>query len=244
MRQHHLRKLTALGLTVGSPLKKVGLRLYEAINQQGTAQLLFRGNLLGPTWPSLKHLLDLFEIDCTTVHAGAAWLLCNDDELVHRVLDEAQSNSRQCFRDDVLIPDVGFVSSGMPRKFDFRLLVMPVVILGLTLTVAGALSIRPDAPVQKVEPTASLTCALDLPEPEFQEWFRATVSGSKGKDLDVIVVQTELGSLNLKVDQALGSTILVSGSLECSDGRSKGLQFRADDSADGTLVELGTKLNP
>ena len=51
-------------------------------------------------------------------------------------------------------------------------------------------------------------------------------------------------SLNLEVEQILGSTQSVRGYLECQDGRIKALQYRLDSSSTGAMVELGERLNP
>ena len=86
------------------------------------------------------------------------------------------------------------------------------------------------------------TCALDLANAELEKWLSSSIESAPASSGEVLV-QSRLGLLSLEIEQILGSTQSVTGSIKCEDGRSKSLHFRLDTSANGALVQLGKDLD-
>jgi hypothetical protein len=89
-----------------------------------------------------------------------------------------------------------------------------------------------------------ISCALDLSAGELRDWVAASLEGRGSTSSAEMLVQSELGTLTLEIQQTLGSTQSVTGQIDCYDGRSKKLHYRLDTSANGNLVEIGQELNP
>jgi hypothetical protein len=89
-----------------------------------------------------------------------------------------------------------------------------------------------------------ISCALDLSAGELRDWVAASLEGRGSTRSAEVLVQSELGTLTLEIQQTLGSTQSVKGQIDCDDGRSKKLHYRLDASANGNLVEIGQELNP
>jgi len=89
-----------------------------------------------------------------------------------------------------------------------------------------------------------ISCVLDLPADEFNQWVAKSFQGRGSTNSPEVLVQSALGNLFLKIQQTLGSTQSVMGQVECEDGRSRMLHYRLDASASGNLIEIGQDLNP
>jgi hypothetical protein len=91
---------------------------------------------------------------------------------------------------------------------------------------------------------SEISCAFDLSDGEFRDWVAESLEGRSSTSPAEVLVQSELGTLTLEIQQTLGSTQSVTGQIHCDDGRSKRLHYRLDASANGNLVEIGQELNP
>jgi hypothetical protein len=242
MRQLHERVLSAKGINIRKPLAVKGLRAYSAGDQTGS-RLLFRGKIFGPTWTAMSKLLEHSDIEFSIVEAGKIWLFTADSERTRLQIEQLSLRAKQSASELVFVPDVGFVSAGIKKRFESETLVGPIAIALLSL---GLSYIAISWPEQSQQETVveKVSCALDLPSNELREWVASGITGRALGSPAKILVSSELGLLELEIEQTLGTTQSVSGFIECHDGRSKQLHYRLDASANGGLVELGQKLNP
>jgi hypothetical protein len=244
MRQIHERVLIARGYYLGKALSVRGLRIHQTQDQLGSEFLLIRGKVLGPSWPTIAKVLDEAQIDYTLIEAGKLWLLAQDGERIRGIVSGLNQQAKQSASQEVLVPEVGFVSAGMKKRFDTRNLLGPVTIGLFSLGLFFVPAVVPDE--QPLEQSAQLeiSCALDLSADELKEWVANSLQDRKSASSAEVLVQSALGTLSLKIQQTLGSTQSVTGQVECDDGRLKQLHYRLDASANGSLVEIGQKLNP
>jgi hypothetical protein len=152
--------------------------------------------------------------------------------------------AKQSASEEVLIPEVGFVSAGIKKRFELRTLLGPVLIAILSLGLFLVPAVAPEQTTLEQTEQADISCALDLSAGEFKDWVAASLEGSAATSSAEVLVQSALGALTLKIQQKLGSTQSIVGQIECVDGRSKKLHFRLDASASGNLVEIGQELDP
>jgi len=244
MRAAHFRTLAAQSIAVSGKLRVPGLETYEAIANRDTRVLIFSGSLLGPSWASIGRLLEIHELQFSIVQLGRPYLLAKDTPRLRSLLHLARSVSRISHRDEVFIKDEGFLESKLRKKFDLRVLIAPA--LALIATVAlGANFLREPVPVQdtQLQPTI-ISCALEMTGREFTLWLGEQISTREAVSTNQLVIQTDLGVIELAVDQALGSTLFMRGSFSCDDGRSKHLKFRTDALQRGYIVEIGPGLDP
>jgi hypothetical protein len=244
MRQIHERVLIARGYYLGKALSARGLRIHQTHDQLGSEFLLIRGKLLGPSWPTIAKVLDEAQIDYTLIEAGKLWLLAQESERIHRIVAGLNQQAKQSASQEVHVPEVGFVSAGMKKRFETRNLLGPVTIglvsLGLFLVPAV---VQDEEPIEQ-SAQLEISCALDLSADEQKDWVATSLEDRETASSAEVLVQSKLGALSLKIQQTLGSTQSVTGKIECDDGRSKQLHYRLDTSANGSLVEIGQKLNP
>ena len=243
MKHLHERLLAARGISLGEPLNLKGLRVHSAYDHNG-AKLLLRGRITGPSWPSISLHLESLDIESSLIEVGKIWILTADTEQTRSILNQLSRRARQSLNELVLVPDVGFVSGGAKRKFDPRSLIGPIAFSLMILGFALIPTALPEQIEQKPTVDDKLSCALDLSDFEMRKWIAESISVRDLASPKKILVNSELGLLDLEIEQTLGSTQSVTGSIECNDGRTKQLHYRLDASANGTLVELGQKLNP
>lgn len=242
MRQTDLRTLATRGIEVIRSLKMRGLEVYEALDGEGSKMLIFRGGVVGPSWVSIGFLLEKCAIQHCILTLGRPYFMASDSRELRQFFGEIVSASKRSFREEVFVPGVGFMFSELRKKFDPRVLIAPALILGVTVVVSIFQVSKPEAELQSVEPPRIVTCALDLNEGEFHLWLRDKLVAADFSSGE-ITIQTELGTVSVRVAQALGSTQLIHGTLNCEDGRIQKLKFRTDSQSGGGLVELGKELD-
>lgn len=229
-----------MGYQIVSKIRIPGLRAYITHTQRLGNNLLIQGSLFGPSWPSVCAFLEQKQIQYTLIEAGSVWLAVLDSPQNRQELLELEASAKLSRRTQVLLPGSGFVESGMIKKFETRTLLVPAITtLGIVLF-SGLFLGSQSSP--SVDPITKTSCALDLSRNEFNIWLQENLSSSSAKT-NQVVLQTELGLINLTVDQSIGSTRSFTGYIQCNDGRSKPLSFRADNSSLGSIVELGEKLD-
>ena len=243
MKHLHERLLAARGISLGEPLNLKGLRVYSAYDHNG-ARLLLRGRITGPSWPSISLFLESLGIESSLIDVGKIWILTVDTEQTRSILEQLSRIARQSLNELVLVSDVGFVSAGAKRRFDPRRLIGPIAFSTVILGFALMPTALPDQ-IQQLPPVVDkVSCALDLSDNEMRKWIAESISARDLAGPKKIFVNSELGSLNLGIEQTLGSTQSVTGSIECKDGRTKQLHYRIDVSANGALIELRQRLDP
>jgi hypothetical protein len=243
MRQSHERLLLAKGIRLGKTLPLKGLRVFVAKDFQGNSLLIFRGNPLGPTWPSLASYLEQSDIEHSLIEAGKTWLVTIDSIATREVLQASNASALKSAREEILVPEVGFVEAGIKRRFDLRVLIGPAALALASLGLMFVPAAMPESTDQEEIQAREETCALDLDSAEIVQWITSSIEESSLSSGEVLV-QSKLGDLNLEIEQTLGSAQSVTGSIRCDDGRSKTLHYRLDSSANGELVELSQKLDP
>jgi len=244
MRQLHERVLIAKGYYLGKPLSAPRLRVYLAQDKLGSEFLFVRGKIIGPSWPTIAKVFDESQIEYALVEAGSIWLVAPDLERVRQLLSGLNKIAKQSLSEEVLVPEVGFVSAGIKKRFESRTLLGPVSITMLSMGLFLVPAIVPKQESLELAKQPEISCALDLSVGEFHEWIAASLEGRSSTSSAEVLVKSELGTLTLEIQQTLGSTQSVTGQAECEDGRSKKLHYRLDASANGNLVEIGQKLNP
>jgi hypothetical protein len=244
MRQIHERVLTAKGYYLGKPSSAPGLRVYQAQDQLGSEFLLVRGKTFGPSWPAIAKVLDESQIEYALIEAGRIWLIAPDLERVRQILLGLSKLAKQSASEEVLIPEVGFVSAGIKKRFELRTLLGPVLIALLSMGLFLVPAMVTEQESLELAKQPDISCALDLSAGEFKDWVAASLEGSAATSSAEVLVQSALGALTLKIQQKLGSTQSILGQVECEDGRSKKLHYRLDASANGNLVEIGQELDP
>jgi hypothetical protein len=235
--------LGAKGISLGKTIPVSGIRVISARDASATSLLLLRGKILGPSWPSIADQLDQFGIEYSLVEAGRVWLVTANRPATHSVIGLLAKRARANIQEQVLVPDVGFVSAGQKRRFEPRVVVGPLIVALVSIGIALAPAAIPKSSEQPLVDAPKVTCALDLPDSEMNKWIASSIDSASATSGEVLV-QSKLGLLILEIQQTLGSTQSFSGSIKCDDGRAKSLHFRFDASADGTLVELSQELDP
>lgn len=241
MRHSHERLLAAKGISVGKAIPVKGINAILAFDQSANPLLLLRGKVSGPSWPSIADHLDQSGIEYSLIDAGKIWIVTADTPATHSMLELLTKRARQSAQEQVLVPDVGFVSAGRKKRFEPRLVIGPVVLAVVSLALALVPAVQPESTAIPVAEIPEATCALDLVDAELERWIASSIESSSSRE---VLVQSRLGLLRLEIEQTLGSTQSVTGSIKCEDGRFKSLHFRLDASASGALVELGQELDP
>ena len=244
MRQINERVLVAKGYYLGKPISAPRLRVNLAQDQLGSEFLLIRGKVLGPSWPTIAKVFDESQIEYALVEAGSIWIVAPDLERVRQLLSVQHKLAKQSVSEEVHVPEVGFVSAGIKKRFELRTLLGPVSIALLSMGLFLVPAIVPEQESLEQSKPAEISCALDLSAGEFSDWVASSLEGRSSTSSAEVLVQSELGTLTLEIQQTLGSTQSVTGKAECEDGRSKKLHYRLDTSANGNLVEIGQELNP
>jgi hypothetical protein len=241
MRHSHERLLAANGISVGKAIPVKGINAILAFDQSANPLLLLRGKVSGPSWPSMADHLDRSGIEYSLIDAGKIWIVTADTPATHSMLELLTKLARQSAQEQVLVSDVGFVSAGRKKRFEPRLVIGPVVLAVVSLALALVPAVQPESTAIPVAEIPEATCALDLVDGELEKWIASSIESSSSEE---VLVQSRLGLLRLEIEQTLGSTQSVTGSIKCQDGRFKSLHFRLDASASGALVDLGQELDP
>ena len=244
MRQTHARLLVARGYYLGKPISAPSIRIYQAHDQLGSEYLLTRGKTLGPSWPTIAKVFDESQIEYSLIEVGSIWLVSPDSQRTRKILSGLNKLAKQSASEEVHLPEVGFVSAGTKKQFELRNLVGPMLIALLSLGLFLVPNLVPEQEILDDAKQPEISCALDLSAGELRDWVAASLEGRGSTSSAEVLVQSELGTLTLEIQQTLGSTQSVKGQIDCDDGRSKKLHYRLDASANGNLVEIGQELNP
>jgi hypothetical protein len=244
MRESHERLLVAKGIVLEKAIAFRALSVFLAKDPTRNTLLVFRGKVLGLSWPAIAEQLEQAGIEYSLVEAGKTWLVIADSPSNRETLQEMATRARECIREQVLVADVGFVTAGKNKRFEPRVLIGPALVALMSL----ALVMIPASSTKSTEQTAvetpEATCALDLLDGELESWIASSIDLSSSSTSGKVIVDSKLGLLSLEIQQTIGSTQSVTGSIQCEDGREKSLHYRLDVSANGKLVELSQRLDP
>jgi hypothetical protein len=244
MRQSHERLLAAKGIVLEKAIALRALTVFLAKDQARNSLLVFRGKLSGPSWPAIAEQLEQAGIEYSLVEVGKPWLVIADNPSTREELQDLAIRAREHARDQILVPDVGFVSAGKNKRFEPRVLIGPALVALMSLAFALVPAASPKSNEQTAVEAPEATCALDLPDAELESFIASSIDLSSSSTSGEVIVDSKLGLLSLEIQQTIGSTQSVTGSIQCQDGRSKSLHYRRDVSANGKLVELSQKLDP
>jgi hypothetical protein len=244
MRQSHERLLTAMGIAVGRSMSTRALIVFLAKDVAINSLLVLRGKVLGPSWPAIAEQLEQAGIEHSLVEAGKTWLVIADSPSNRETLQEMATRARECIQEQVLVADVGFVTAGKNKRFEPRVLIGPALVALMSLAFALVPAASPKSNEQMAVQTQEATCALDLPDGELESFIASSIDLSSSSTPGEVIVDSKLGLLSLEIQQTIGSTQSVTGSIQCEDGREKSLHYRLDVSANGMLVELSQRLDP
>jgi hypothetical protein len=189
-------------------------------------------------------VLDESQIEYALIEAGNIWLVAPDSERVRQFLLGMSKLAKHSVSEEVLVPEVGFVAAGIKKRLEIRNLLGPVIVALLSMGLFIVPTLIPEQEALEQPKQVEISCVLDLPADEFNKWVAESLEGRGSSNAAEVLVQSELGTLFLKIQQTLGSTQSVMGQVECEDGRSRKLHYRLDASASGNLIEIGQDLNP
>jgi hypothetical protein len=244
VRQSHERLLAAKGIAVGKALPMRGLKVFLATDHSANLVLIVRGNLWGPSWPALATQLEQSGIDFSLIEAGKVWLVVLDSTHTRSVFHDSRNRAKLIAREQVMVPEVGFVTAEIKRRFEPRFIVGPAVVALISLGLSFSPSLLAQESEQAIVEDTEVSCALDLPDRLLRQWIESTLDSASPNSSGEVLAQSNLGLLMLETQQVIGSTQSVVGFIECQDGRQMQLHFRLDASANGGFVELGQKLDP
>jgi hypothetical protein len=141
----------------------------------------------------------------------------------------------------VHLEGIGFVELDSKPKPDLKRLALPLasIVLVVTFGIFWGNSQQKSQSVG-VAPVAD-SCIVDLSPAEFENWLSQTLESeptlSGGLELQK---QTNLGQLNIVVENTIGSAAKVTGKAVCADGRERLVNHRIDSSGEGAVFELGS----
>lgn len=226
-----------MGYRVSGRIRIRGLKVFKVEHSSGPGYLLIQGSMFGPNWPSIAWYLESFTLAPKLLEVDGFWLLINDSEANQEILLNLTSAQKTSRVQEVLVPGEGFVISEVPKKIDNRVFLAPVAALILTATI-GFLP-RQEISETTPETEPKINCALDLAPDEFNSWLSSSLLLQGQNQTKQQLIQTDLGLLTLEAEGSIGSATFFAALVDCQDGRSRTLSFRADSSALGKIIQLG-----
>jgi hypothetical protein len=236
------RKLSALGYSIGQKLKLRGVEATCLTNRQGDCLLLVSNVFYGPSWVQIfKSLEHLVPSPTLVTHGNTPAVLIADSpiarDLVGRLFEEAKvSRGKQ-----VHLEGTGFVELESKPKPDLKRLALPLasIVFVVTFGIFWGNSQQKSQSVG-VAPVAD-SCIVDLSPAEFENWLSQTLESEPALSGGLEVQkQTNLGQLNIVVENTIGSAAKVTGKAVCADGRERLVNHRIDSSGEGAVFELGS----
>jgi hypothetical protein len=236
------RKLSALGYSIGQKLKLGGVEATCLTNRRGDCLLLVSNVFYGPSWVQIfKSLEHLVPSPTLVTHGNTPAVLIADSpiarDLVGRLFEEAKvSRGKQ-----VHLEGIGFVELESKPKSDLKHLALPLasIVFVVSLGIFWGNSQQKRQSVG-VAPVAD-SCIVDLSPAEFENWLSQTLESEPALSGGLEVQkQTNLGQLNIVVENTIGSAAKVTGKAVCADGRERLVKHRIDSSGEGGVFELGS----
>jgi hypothetical protein len=136
---------------------------------------------------------------------------------------------------------IGFVELESKPRPNVKLLALPLfsIVCVVSLGIFWGSSQQESQSVE-VAPLVG-TCIVDLGPAEFENWLSQTLDSEESLSWGLeLQKQTELGQLNIIVENTIGSAAKVTGVAVCFDGRERLVNHRIDTSGEGAVFELGS----
>lgn len=235
------RKLTALGYSIGQKLKLRGVEAHCLTNYRGDCLLLVLNVFYGPSWAQIfKSLEHLVPKPTLITHGKTPAVLVADSSIARELVGGLFGSANTSRVKQVHLEGIGFVELASKPKQDLKLLVLPLasIVCVVTLGIFWGGSQQKSQSVV-VAPVAD-TCVVDLNPADFENWLSETLNSevTLGAGIE-LQRQTELGQLNIVVENTIGSAAKVTGKAVCADGRERLVNHRIDTSGEGAVFELG-----
>jgi len=236
------RKLIAMGYSIGQNLKLRGIDATCLTNQRGDCLLLVSNVSYGPSWVQIHSCLQHLVPTPTLITLGnAPSVLIADSSIARELLGRLFESSNFSRGRQVHLEGVGFVELESKPRPNVKLLALPLFSIVCVVSL-GILWGNSEQTGQSMDVALAMdTCVVDLSPAEFENWLSQTLDSeeslSGGLELQK---QTELGQLNIVVENTIGSAAKVAGMAVCSDGRERMVNHRIDTSGVGAVFELGS----
>jgi hypothetical protein len=236
------RKLSALGYSIGKNLKIRGVDATCLTNQRGDCLLLVSNVFYGPSWVQIfKSLEHLVPSPALITHGKTPAVLVADSSIARELVGGLFENANASRGKQVHLEGIGFVELESKPKPDLKPLALPLA----SIVCVVALGIFWGGSQQKKQSVVAAavvdTCVVDLNPADFENWLSETLNSevTLGAGIE-LQRQTELGQLNIVVENTIGSAAKVTGVAVCADGRERLVNHRIDTSGEGAVFELGS----
>ena len=236
------RKLIAMGYSIGQNLKLRGIEATRLTNQRGDCLLLVSNVFYGPSWVQIHSCLEHLVPTPTLITLGnTPSVLIADSSIAKELLEGLFESSNSSRGRQVHLEGTGFVELESKPRPNVKLLALPLasIVFVVTLGIFWGSSQQESQSVE-VAPLVG-TCIVDLSPAEFENWLSQTLDSEESLSWGLeLQKQTELGQLNIIVENTIGSAAKVTGVAVCSDGRERLVNHRIDTSGEGAVFELGS----
>ena len=236
------RKLIAMGYSIGQNLKLRGIEATRLTNQRGDCLLLVSNVFFGPSWVQIHSCLEHLVPTPTLITLGnTPSVLIADSSIAKELLEGLFESSNSSRGRQVHLEGTGFVELESKPRPNVKLLALPLasIVFVVTLGIFWGSSQQESQSVE-VAPLVG-TCIVDLSPAEFENWLSQTLDSEESLSWGLeLQKQTELGQLNIIVENTIGSAAKVTGVAVCSDGRERLVNHRIDTSGEGAVFELGS----
>jgi len=241
MRALESRKLTALGYSIGQKLKLRGVEAHCLTNYRGDCLLLVSNVFYGPSWAQIfKSLEHLVPTPTLITHGKTPAVLVADSSDARELIGSLFQIANTSRGKQVHLEGIGFVELASKPKQDLKLLVLPLASVVCVVTLGIFLGGSQQKSHSVVVAPVVDTCVVDLNPTDFENWLSETLNSevTLGAGIE-LQRQTELGQLNIVVENTIGSAAKVAGKAVCADGRERLVNHRIDTSGEGAVFELG-----
>ena len=236
------RKLIAMGYSIGQNLKLRGIEATRLTNQRGDCLLLVSNVFYGPSWVQIHSCLEHLVPTPTLITLGnTPSVLIADSSIAKELLGRLFESSNSSRTRQVHLEGIGFVELESKPRPNVKLLALPLfsIVCVVSLGILWG-NIEQTGQSVDVAPVAN-TCVVDLAPAEFENWLNQTLDSEESLSWGLeLQKQTELGQLNIIVENTIGSAAKVTGVAVCSDGRERLVNHRIDTSGEGAVFELGS----
>jgi hypothetical protein len=196
----------------------------------------------GPSWVQIHSCLEHLVPTPTLITLGnTPSVLIADSSIAKELLEGLFESSNSSRGRQVHLEGTGFVELESKPRPNVKLLALPLasIVFVVTLGIFWGSSQQESQSVE-VAPLVG-TCIVDLSPAEFENWLSQTLDSEESLSWGLeLQKQTELGQLNIIVENTIGSAAKVTGVAVCSDGRERLVNHRIDTSGEGAVFELGS----
>ena len=235
------RKLSALGYSMGQKLKLRGVEAVCVRDPRGRSMLLVSNVFYGPSWAQIHKGLENMDPAPAPITLGTTpAVLIEDSKATREIIASLFDMANSIRRKQVFLDGIGFVDLDSKTKLDAKRLALPLVSVVCVVGI-GIFWDNSSGHSEKLDNVSDLkVCIVDSTSSEFQSWLIDSLRGETGLSLGrEIRKSTDIGQLNIVVENTLGSAAKVTGTASCDDGRQRRVNHRVDSSGAGVVFELG-----